>query len=135
MGERVGGRLLTWLPAGANAGLRAELGGMRFLEEQEVVWHLLLKLGFTEAKDFVPFWVEGENLRLMLRGVSTSQAKAAEAEERYLLAPGEKGKGVVGLLKCVIEKVLGTPENIAVLKKHLGGQQPTTRKQWDEIKT
>ena len=61
MGERVGGRLLTWLPAGANAGLRAELGGMRFLEEQQVVWNLLKALGFTEAKDFVPFWVEGEN--------------------------------------------------------------------------
>jgi monoamine oxidase len=134
MGERVGGRLLTWLPAGANGGLRAELGGMRFLEQQEVVWNLLPALGFTEAKDFVPFWVEGENLRLMLRGVSTSQANAAEAEKRYLLATDEKGKGVVGLLEKVIEAVLGTPENIAVLKKHLGGRQPTTRKQWDEVK-
>ena len=70
----------------------------------------------------------------MLRGVSTSQANAAEAEERYLLAPGEKGKGVVRSAQMRDRKGARHAENIAEIKKHLGGQQPTTRKQWDEIK-
>src|SRR5215469_11635138 len=62
MSERVGGRLLTWLPLGPEPGLRAELGGMRFLEEQELLWGLLGQMGF--AKDIVPFYVNGPNLRL-----------------------------------------------------------------------
>jgi protoporphyrinogen oxidase len=70
MGERTGGRLLTWLPAGADGGLRAELGGMRFFSQQELVWNLLPQLGFG-SDDILDFPVTGPNLRLLLRGVST----------------------------------------------------------------
>jgi Flavin containing amine oxidoreductase len=45
MSNRTGGRLLTWLPYGKGSGLRAELGGMRFYEDQQLVWNLIKYLG------------------------------------------------------------------------------------------
>lgn len=59
MSDRVGGRLLTWMPFGKGSGLRAELGGMRFLKTSddgthrghELVHKLIGKLGL-ETTDF-----------------------------------------------------------------------------------
>ncbi|MGN6557895.1 MAG: flavin monoamine oxidase family protein [Solirubrobacterales bacterium] len=131
LSERVGGRLLTWLPAGPDGGLRAELGGMRFLAEQQLVWNLLDQLGLGAS--FVPFWVEGNDLRLMLRGVSTVMG-ASDPTARYLVDPKVQGKGAGDALYEVIEEVLATEENAAVLKKVLGGKFPATREQWDQVK-
>jgi monoamine oxidase len=132
LGDRVGGRLLTWLPAGPGGGLRAELGGMRVFKQQEAVWSLLPALGFG-AEDIIDFPVAGANLRLLLRGVSTPLS-TPEPTKRYLVTPEEQNKSAGELIVKVIEAVLGTPENLAVLKKYLGGQQPKTRQQWDTVK-
>jgi phytoene dehydrogenase-like protein len=132
MGERTGGRLLTWLPAGANGGLRAELGGMRFFSQQELVWNLLPQLDFG-ANDILDFPVTGPNLRLLLRGVSMP-LDTKDPTARYKLPQSEQGKGPGTLLEEVIQQVLATPENKAVIQKYLGGNPPQDRKDWDTIK-
>jgi hypothetical protein len=132
LSDRVGGRLLTWLPAGPGGGLRAELGGMRIFEQQEVIWSLLPALGFG-AEDIIEFPVSGNNLRLLLRGENMPLG-APEPTKRYLVSAAERNKLASTLLLEVIETVLATPENQAVLKKYLGGQPPRSRKAWDEVK-
>jgi monoamine oxidase len=128
--DRVGGRLLTWLPAGATGGLRAELGGMRFFEEQEMVWNLMkTKLGF--ADDFVDFYVPGPNLRLLLRGVSTP-LETPEPAARYTVDESLRKKTASDILEGLIETVMD--KNQAVLDKYLEGKQPKTREDWDKIK-
>jgi monoamine oxidase len=131
-GPRTGGRLLTWLPAGQGGGLRAELGGMRFFSQQELVWNLLTELGFTD-KDIVPFLVSGPNLRLLLRGVSTP-LDTPDPTARYELPANEKGKQAGDILAETIQEVLQTPQNQPVLDKYLGGKLPQDREQWDMIK-
>jgi monoamine oxidase len=131
-GARTGGRLLTWLPAGPGGGLRAELGGMRFFSQQELVWNLLGQLGFGE-QDIVKFWVSGPNLRLLLRGVSTP-LDTADPTARYDVPAGEKGQQAGDLLAATIKDVLQTPDNGRVLDKYLGGNLPQDREQWDTIK-
>ncbi|MDQ3933283.1 MAG: FAD-dependent oxidoreductase [Actinomycetota bacterium] len=131
-GDRIGGRLLTWLPMGKSAGLRAELGGMRFLDNQLLVKGVLDALGFTAA-DIVPFPVQGENLRLLLRGVSAPLA-GPHPTARYLLPESEQGQTADQLIAGIIDEVLATPENKAAIDAHLGGQAPTSRQQWDVLK-
>ncbi|MGN6216038.1 MAG: flavin monoamine oxidase family protein [Solirubrobacterales bacterium] len=131
LSERVGGRLLTWLPGKPGDGLRAELGGMRFLEEQQLVWNLLDQLGFGSS--FVKFWVEGNKLRLMLRGEGAIMG-TSNPTARYRVDPKVEGKGAGDALYEVIEEVLTTEENAEVLKKVLGGKLPATREQWDQVK-
>ncbi len=132
LGDRVGGRLLTWLPAESGGGLRAELGGMRVFKQQEVVWSLLPALGFG-AEDLIEFPVGGPNLRLLLRGESMMLG-SEEPTKRYLVTNEERGQEAGALIVKVIETVFATPENQAVLKQYLGGRWPTTRQQWDAVK-
>ena len=132
LGERTGGRLLTWLPAGRSGGLRAELGGMRFFSQQELVWNLLTQLGFG-SDDILDFAVAGPNLRLLLRGVSMP-LDTTDPTARYKLPQSEQGKQPGALLEDVIKEVLGTPENKAVLDNYLGCKLPQDRKDWDTIK-
>jgi monoamine oxidase len=132
LSDRVGGRLLTWLPAGASGGLRAELGGMRFFKQQELVWNLMTKeLGFEN--DVVDFYVPGPNLRLLLRGVST-ELEPADPTARYIVDEKLRGKKASTILGELIAEVLGTEANEKVLKERLNGESPKSRKQWDEIK-
>jgi monoamine oxidase len=132
MSDRVGGRLLTWLPIGSEGGLRAELGGMRFFKQQELVWNLLGQLGFTD-QDIINFYVTGPGLRLLLRGVSTP-LDTDDPTARYLLPSDEKGQGAGDLVEAVITQVLTTKENQKVLDDKLGGKLPQTREDWDNIK-
>jgi monoamine oxidase len=132
LSDRVGGRLLTWLPAGSGGGLRAELGGMRVFEQQELVWSLLPALGFG-AEDIIDFPVAGKNLRLLLRGEGMP-LETKEPTKRYLVTDDERNQQAGALIVKVIETVLGTTKNAAVLKEHLGGRKPTSRKDWDTVK-
>jgi monoamine oxidase len=130
MSDRVGGRLLTWLPAGPEVGLRAELGGMRFFEEQELVWGLMEQLGLGDK--IVPFYVQGENLRLLLRGVSMP-LDTDDPTQRYFVEEKDKDKAPDEVLKEVIDAVLAA--NVEVIKEKLEGrEEPKTRKDWDEVK-
>lgn len=126
--DRVGGRLLTWLPHGDDGGLRAELGGMRFLEQQEIVSSLLPVLGF-DRDDVIPFHVKGKNLRLLLRGKSRA-LDDPDRTDRYLLPPYQRGKEASELIEEVIRQVVMAPENVNYLKEGF----PQTREQWDEAK-
>jgi monoamine oxidase len=129
MSERYGGRLLTWRPDG---GLQAELGGMRFFEQQQLVWNLLPQLGFSPS-DIIKFWVSGKGLRLLLRGRSTPLTVENPAQ-RYDVPLSDQGMQAADILEHAVQQVLRTPENWAVIEKYLDGQPPTDRRQWDEIK-
>jgi monoamine oxidase len=138
--ERTGGRLLTWLPAGPRGGLRAELGGMRYIPEQELVWNLMEHLGFGAEK--TKFWVGGPNLRLMLRGLSMP-LDAPDPTVRYDLPANERAKPGDLILKA-IQMVLEAPENWPVLEELLPDNKdasgnitniPASRADWDKIKS
>lgn len=125
---RTGGRLLTWLPLGV-PGFRAELGGMRFLQSQRLIWNLMLEgLGIPQD-DVIPFPVEGDGLRLLLRGESRPM-DAPQPGSRYEI-PDQSVTGA-SIVQGAIDTVLG--QNQAVLERYLGGQQPKTRQDWDTIK-
>lgn len=126
--DRVGGRLLTWLPQGTEGGLRAELGGMRFLKDQELLCGVLSQMGFTE-KDYPRFYVEGKNLRLLLRGESTP-LETLEPARRYMLQEKGRGKLAGQIIQEVIKEVVMAPENEGC---H-GGKFPQTREEWDTVK-
>jgi monoamine oxidase len=137
--DRTGGRLLTWLPAGPDGGLRAELGGMRFMPQQELVWNLIGHLGFGDA--VTKFWVGGPNLRLMLRGLSMP-LDTPDPTVRYDLPASERARAG-DLIMDAITNVLQAPENWPVLEELLpenrdaGGNitnMPATREDWDRIK-
>lgn len=134
MSERVGGRLLTWLPAGPKSGLRAELGGMRLFEDQQLLWTLLFELGF-EKKDIVPFYVSGENLVLRLRGENMPLNKPPHPTARYLVDPAVVGQTPQQAMEGVIGEVLGTKENTEALNQFTGSTEPPTdRRDWDAVK-
>ncbi|HLO04503.1 MAG TPA: FAD-dependent oxidoreductase [Symbiobacteriaceae bacterium] len=127
---RTGGRLLTWLPYGKQGGLRAELGGMRFFPQQELVWNLVKHLKLP----LIDFPVDGPNLLWYLRGLRMSAGNAEAAGLRYALNQDERGKLPYDLLRLAIDLVLNTPENRAVLQQQLGKAQPETRAEWDAVK-
>jgi monoamine oxidase len=142
-GERTGGRLLTWLPMG-DVGLRAELGGMRFIDDQLLVWNLLhkgLAKPFPE-EDFVVFPVNAPGLRLLLRGVSMVMPYPVKPGEpihpdptqRYELPPDLRCKAASDVVAAIIAEVLHTEENEKVLAEHLGGNDPKSREDWDRVK-
>jgi monoamine oxidase len=128
--ERTGGRLLTWLPFGRQAGLRAELGGMRFFAQQELVWNLIRHLGLP----MVDFPVDGPNLIWYLRGYRMKEGDADAAGLHYALNQQERGKQPGELLSLVIDTVLGTSANRAFLQDRLGKPRPETRAEWDRVK-
>jgi monoamine oxidase len=130
-GDRVGGRLLTWLPLGERGGLRAELGGMRFLESQELVWSLLHHLGF--GKEIIDFAVSGPNLRLLLRGRSTP-LDTPDPSARYAVPASDQGQAAGDLLIDRIKDVMNTDENRLVLQRLTDSKIPDTRQGWDTIK-
>ena len=106
---------------------------MRVFEQQELVWSLLPALGFGAEDTHRSFPVAGKNLRLLLRGESMPLT-TTEPTKRYLVTDDERNQQAVALIVKVIETVLGTTKNAAVLKEHLGGRKPTSRKDWDTVK-
>jgi monoamine oxidase len=130
-GDRIGGRLLTWNPRGDKAGLRAELGGMRFFEEQQLVWNLIKELKLSDQR--IKFYTDGKKqddpdypgLTWYLRGLRMAAQDGKSASTRYLLNDTEKGKSSAVLLTDAIKKVLN--ENGIT-------RPPTTREGWDKIK-
>lgn len=120
--SRVGGRLLTWNPGGDEAGLRAELGGMRFFAQQGVVTGLITQLGLADQR--VPFFADGyPGLIWRLRGLRMNAGDADTATVRYRLRPGEDIPPFQ-LLNTIIDRVL----------EDNGFQAPTDWKGWDEVK-
>jgi monoamine oxidase len=145
---RIGGRLLTWFPIGEDAGLRAELGGMRFLKSQTLLWDFLQEGLKVPKEEFIDFPVEGKHVRLLLRGSSISQdpddVDYDDPTERYRLAPRFRGKPAGLIAIDIIREVLQTAPNDQVVKTVLGAPDgelwneaaglPANRKAWDLIK-
>lgn len=127
---RTGGRLLSWLPYGERGGVRAELGGMRFFPQQEFVTTLVKFLSLP----VIDFPTEGPNLLWYLRGLRMRAGDTEAAGRRYALNQDERGKEPGALLRQVIDTVLGTPENRAVIQERLSKRQPETRAEWDAVK-
>ncbi|MEU4743487.1 FAD-dependent oxidoreductase [Actinosynnema sp. NPDC023658] len=121
--DRLGGKLLTWNPGGDDAGLRAELGGMRFFEQQELVWRLLDVLDLGDQR--IPFFADGyPGLIWQLRGLRMNAGDFTTADRRYLLKPNEQTPPF-SLINSVIQEVLADND------VH---RTPTDRKGWDELK-
>ncbi|MEJ2858637.1 MULTISPECIES: flavin monoamine oxidase family protein [unclassified Saccharothrix] len=121
--DRLGGRLLTWKPLGDHAGLRAELGGMRFFSGQKLVSALIGELGLGPQD--IPFFTEGPGLIWSLRGLRMAAGDVHTANTRYMLKDNEQGKSPFDLLNDLVNQVLaanGVPT------------PPTTWEGWDELK-
>lgn len=131
--DRTGGRLLTWLPFGADAGLRAELGGMRFLDDQTLVWTLIHEvLGFGDH--VIPFPVDGPKLRQYLRG--ESRLMQPPQTPRYELERVDVDKDPATVVTRIMQVVLEDPPNQQVIHDKLGPDvgAPRSREEWDEVK-
>lgn len=129
--NRTGGRLLTWLPYGKEAGLRAELGGMRFFEQQQMVWNLIDHLELEK----VDFYVDGQHLLWYLRGQRMAAGDTAAASLHYALNQQERGMAPDALIEHAINTVLATPRNQAAIREHLPGKShPESREDWDKVK-
>jgi monoamine oxidase len=128
--DRVGGRLLTWMPMGPSGGLRAELGGMRFFKEQELVWNLLKRLGLDDS--IIEFPVKGPGLRLLLRGRSTL-LNVRDPTKRYSLPSDNRRRQASAILERTVMEILDD-RNAALLDRRLGGERPRSRQDWDTIK-
>jgi lysine 2-monooxygenase len=106
---RIGGRLLTVEVPGTEAltgkSVRVELGGMRFLEGQLLIRHLIAQLGLN-SRDF-----EYPISHYHLRGKHyyASDSKGAP----YLLKEAERGKGPAELVKHAIITALKAIDPIA----------------------
>ena len=82
MSNRLGGRLLSWLPFDSAGGLRAELGGMRFYQAEEgndhnlkghqLVHRLVNHLGLKTEKFYTYDEPDKDHTILSLRGERTS---------------------------------------------------------------
>ncbi|HEY1349276.1 MAG TPA: FAD-dependent oxidoreductase [Ktedonobacteraceae bacterium] len=124
MSGRIGGRLLTWRPT---EHLRAELGGMRLLASQQLVWALTEHLDLEKTG----FAVSGPNLRLFLRGTSTTVARPERVRERYRLKDSEQ-MAPGDLIFTLIEQILA--DNQKVIREKIGKDRPQTRQDWDRVK-
>ena len=116
-GDRIGGRLFSVTPPGMPH-LRAELGGMRFLSNQQIVASLVDHLGMATA----PFPVDAPENLAYLRGRRFPLARFADpAIVPYDLPPAFRGKTPSEVLLAAIQQF---GPNAAVLD-HRG---------WDAIK-
>ena len=146
MSNRLGGRLLSWLPFGSEGGLRAELGGMRFyratedqnhqLKGHQLVHKLVEQLELKTEKFYTydeP--AEQDHTILYLRGARMSYRKPdlSVLEQRYLLQ-GEERTIPDKLLAYVIDTVVR--ESMPYIS-HLGldTDWPSwDRQKWDAVK-
>lgn len=138
MSDRVGGRLLSWLPFGRGSGLRAELGGMRFCEDHKVVWNVMDHLVRAEGLDLekVPFYTSDPHTIWRFRGERMREGDFSVAQTRYKLQDFEQTTPDE-IIKRVIDKVL--LENKDVIEEKLP-QKPHWledkwgRLEWDIVK-
>jgi monoamine oxidase len=138
MSDRVGGRLLSWLPFGRGTGLRAELGGMRFCEDHKVVWNVIDHLDKAEGRDLekVPFYTSDPHTIWLLRGQRMREGDIGMAQTRYKLQNFEQTTPDE-IIKRVIDKVL--QENKEVIEEKLPEkphwlEDKWGRREWDIIK-
>ncbi len=136
---RTGGRLLTWHPCPDKApGLNAELGGMRFFRQQELVWGLITNYFVKKGKLQAPikFFVADPN-RNNLWYLRESVLKTADLTNPrrlpYRLDASGRYADPSSILNGVIARLLW--ENREEVVKRLAGRTaPTNWEDWDAIK-
>jgi monoamine oxidase len=152
MSDRIGGRLMSWLPFGEGSGFRGELGGMRFPREHQTVYNLAGEQGLN--LNIVPFYtvekgaIEDpalDHALLYLRGAytkylptKTMNPQTDPVAQRYKLDETEK-KFPSDLVMHVITEIVNASE----LPDHLVSPplphegepwESWDRKTWDEVK-
>lgn len=133
---RTGGRLLTWYPFPDRPELHAELGGMRFFAQQELVWGLVTRQFADKLQGPIKFHVtdpNGNNLwylrETILKGPDFNDPERVpyrqDAQARYA--------GPSAIIQNVIASVMA--ENRVEIAALLGGRTaPRTREDWDAVK-
>jgi lysine 2-monooxygenase len=102
MSDRIGGRLYTVTLPGMPH-VRLELGGMRIMKSQPIIWSLIHRLGFAPE----PFPMGDSRNLVYLRGKRFAQAGFADpATVPYDLAPWERGLSPSGLVVHAISKII-----------------------------
>jgi monoamine oxidase len=137
LSKRTGGRLLTWRPFTNNSSLHAELGGMRFFEQQELVWSLIQYfVGRNQLQPPIKFFVgdpNHNNLTYLRQRILKSPDLSNPQKVPYLLDASSRYAGPGDIAAGIIQTVLIA--NRGTIAKILGGKtQPTTWREWDEVK-
>jgi len=142
MSNRLGGRLLSWLPFDRDGGLRAELGGMRFYEAKatedqlmghQLVHHLVHHLRLQTEKFYTydePDQPDQDHTILYLRGARTRYRKPdlTVLQQHYNLQREEQ-RFPNDLLEYVIGKV------VCESRRHISGDwRLWDRRRWDLMK-
>ena len=99
--ERIGGRLLS-LPASANGGPAAEMGGMRYRTSQPLVSRIIEELGLASR----PFLTVHDDNRFFLRTARWRAADPVEASGVYSLDDSERGLSPAELLLTAFERIV-----------------------------
>lgn len=137
LSKRTGGRLLTWRPFPNETALHGELGGMRFFEQQELVWSLIQH--FVDTKDLRPpvkFFVSdpnGNNLTYLRQRILKSADLTNPDKVPYLLDASSRYADPGSIVAAIIQWLLVA--NRATIARILNGRtRPTTWEEWDKVK-
>jgi monoamine oxidase len=135
--KRTGGRLLTWRPPGFPEGIHGELGGMRFFEQQTLVWSLVqhfVRQG--KLKPPIRFFVQdpnGNNLTYLRQRILKAADLSDPDRVPYLLDASTRYADPGSIAAGVVASIL--IENRKMIAGKLGGHtQPRTWEDWDNVK-
>jgi lysine 2-monooxygenase len=136
LSKRTGGRLLTWRPFG-DQGPHAELGGMRFFQQQTLVWSLIQYfVTANQLKPPVKFFVRdpnGNNLTYLRQRILKSPDLSNPDKVPYMLDASSRYADPGSIVAAIIDKLLiANRKPIAALLE--GKTQPTSWKEWDLVK-
>jgi predicted NAD/FAD-dependent oxidoreductase len=136
---RTGGRLLTWHPLPeTDPQLNAELGGMRFFQQQELVWNLIVKHFGKQGKLQKPlrFFVgdpNGNNLWYLRQTILKGADLTNPDRLPYRLDALGRYADPASILNGVIGRLL-TANREHVTSRLAGNMMPASWEDWDAIK-
>lgn len=145
MSNRLGGRLLSWLPFGGDGGLRAELGGMRFysaaedqnhkLKGHQLVHNLVDHLGLETQRFYTHDNPDKDHTILYLRGKRTryQNPDLTVLKKLYKLQRAEQ-KSPDALLNDVISEVVAKSRLHLRLPDLDPNWMSWDREDWDNVK-
>jgi monoamine oxidase len=134
---RTGGRLLTWRPLPhTHPELNAELGGMRFFEKQQLVWHLV-KYFEKEGKlqppiKFIVNDPNGNDLWYLRENILKEPDLSNPDRLPYRLDARGRYADPASIINNVINDILAANRKTVI--DQLGGHSTLDWKAWDAIK-
>lgn len=137
LSKRTGGRLLTWRPFPDNPGLHGELGGMRFFEQQQLVWSLIQFFVVDhQLQPPIKFFVadpNGNNLTYLRQRILKNADLSDPDKVPYILDAAARYASPGAIAASLIQTLL-LPNRQAIAKLLGGKTQPTTWEEWDKVK-